>query len=290
LQHGICHAFGVQYLGIGFNGFFYAFDVDNIYKGDFDIELFKIVGEELDINEQELIKILQDKIENGVKHFFIGFENAFNDENIADRRDNIKKVAIFLAGNSSKSPIVKELFEKYIEEFKKKNDNLDVKLHLPLQNSTDNPNRPNGKTGVAFGLIKSKEGGAVYIKNGNKKSEGEIKDKFKFYIGIQSRKKFKVLITKDSEYNNWIKAKPAVSSNFELYYSTSIQVIDNKCSINDSSIKKELLEVETSEEEKYVCIRIVSPTKVEYGVFAVDGDDIDEETIVGEIKSVELSE
>lgn len=256
---------------------------------DKDNEL--IANQELEVDINELLDLLKDKIENVIKQFFIALELAFNNEHITEKKDYIKEIAIFLAGNSSKSPIVKEIFQSNLENFKNKiNDyNIEIKLHQPLENSKNNPDKPTGKTGVAFGLIKSKNGGSILTINKDKK-DGELKDRFKFYIGTQTRKKFKVLINKDDEYNIWIKAKPAISNTFDLYYSDSIKVVDNKCSINDESIKKELLDVETSEDEKYICLRIVSPTKVEYGIFSVDDDCIDEDTLVGNITTIDLSE
>ena len=45
-----------------------------------------------------------------MQNFFTAFRKAFKDKNIK------LPVHIFLAGNSSKSPVVKELFEQYIKQ------------------------------------------------------------------------------------------------------------------------------------------------------------------------------
>ncbi len=67
------------------------------------------------------------------------------------------------AGNSSKSPIVKKLFEKRIEEFKSefknKNVDTDIVIFNPLDNR-DDFSRPSGKTGVAFWSNRDKVGGS----------------------------------------------------------------------------------------------------------------------------------
>ncbi|MBE8953167.1 MAG: hypothetical protein SR1Q7_08495 [Quinella sp. 1Q7] len=71
---------------------------------------------ELNIDLQE---ILRERIKIGIKNFFISMKEAF-DKNSKNSLRKIKslreidEVAIFLAGNSSKSPLVTELFEEYL--------------------------------------------------------------------------------------------------------------------------------------------------------------------------------
>jgi len=62
----------------------------------------------------------------------------------------------------------------------------------------DDFSRPNGKTGVAFGLIETRSGGVIKVIDRN------IKDKdikFSFYLGRNRRRKFRVVIDRDSEYD-----------------------------------------------------------------------------------------
>ena len=66
---------------------------------------------ELEINSEELEKLLKDRIEKGVKNFFEALKLTFNFK----ETEGLKNIIILLAGNSSKSPIVRELFNKYIE-------------------------------------------------------------------------------------------------------------------------------------------------------------------------------
>lgn len=67
----------------------------------------------------DLQKILRDRIEQGIKNFFIAMREAF-DQNNGDEDTNIKslseieEISIFLAGNSSKSKMVKEIFNEYL--------------------------------------------------------------------------------------------------------------------------------------------------------------------------------
>ena len=67
----------------------------------------------------DLKKILRDRIEQGIENFFIAMREAFaegveNDECDIMPLDEIDEVSIFLAGNSSKSKLVKEIFAEYL--------------------------------------------------------------------------------------------------------------------------------------------------------------------------------
>lgn len=97
------------------------------------------VSVELNIDTQKLQTMLKERIKRGVNNFFVKMWDSFRGKDIADRID------ILLAGNSCKSPIVRELFEERIaqEEQEIKNgikqdiaQSKDVKgvfrLHLPL--------------------------------------------------------------------------------------------------------------------------------------------------------------
>ncbi|MBQ6296450.1 MAG: hypothetical protein IJK81_01930 [Selenomonadaceae bacterium] len=70
----------------------------------------------IDIDLQE---ILRERIKSGINNFFISMKEAF-DKNSKNSLRKIKpireldEISIFLAGNSSKSPLVNELFEEYL--------------------------------------------------------------------------------------------------------------------------------------------------------------------------------
>lgn len=99
--------------------------------------------------------VIRNRINQGVENFFQSMNDAFKDK-LKERK--IEKIHIFLAGNSCRSPIVKELFDKYIGEEEKKlaaaNPKKDVKdryiLHLPLgmesENEKSQGNPPKDKT------------------------------------------------------------------------------------------------------------------------------------------------
>jgi len=86
----------------------------NVFRDDGQI--IKDFELEITINLEE---ILRERIKDGINNFFISMKEAFdkNSKNslrkIKSLRD-IEEISIFLAGNSSKSRLVSELFEKYI--------------------------------------------------------------------------------------------------------------------------------------------------------------------------------
>jgi len=67
----------------------------------------------------DLQKILRDRIQTGIKNFFISMKEAFdkNSKNSLRKIKSLREInemSIFLAGNSSKSPLVNELFAEYL--------------------------------------------------------------------------------------------------------------------------------------------------------------------------------
>ena len=60
-----------------------------------------------------LVEILEKRIERGVSNFFTSIAKAFRNE--AAVKSEVNEIQIFLAGNSSKSPILSKLFQAYIQ-------------------------------------------------------------------------------------------------------------------------------------------------------------------------------
>ena len=252
------------------------YSTDSIYEDGLKVDLYdngsqKIAKVELEIDENELFAILRARIAKGVEAFFVGITNAFySQQNSIDF--DIDTINIFLAGNSSKSPIVKELFEKNIkeleEEFRGANIEATIKIFDPLENK-NNFNKPNGKTGVAFGLIETRVGGRVLVIDRN------IKDNnisFKYYLGINRRRKFRVKIDRDRPYNQWIEFIDASQESFEIYYTSSPLATTNDLSISDSTIHRKRVKIKNIDEDKNVYIRFISPTVFEYGVGSSESD------------------
>ncbi len=246
-------------------------------EGTVTLNLFNKEGQlltniELTITESYLEKILKDRIQMGVESFFHGLRKAFSHQSLD--LSSIKQVHIFLAGNSSKSRYLKPLFEDEIEKVEvdiKKDANMEAqdifKIYPPLDGEA--LDKPNGKTGVAFGLIETRKGGGILIKDHNTKFADDIR--FKFYLGDSRKNKFKIVISRDTPYNQWVEFIDAFEDTFEIFYSSSERVSSNQIPIKDASIKKKLFTLELTDDNAFVYIRLIDSTTIEYVVANEEG-------------------
>jgi len=280
-------------------GYEKTFESGSIKVNLFDKNGKQILNYDLDANKDNLEVIIRSRIEKGVKNFFEALKQAFKFSQTKD----IDSVKIFLAGNASKSPIVKELFEKYIIEETKAIDKnnegnkkffeiypplgTDEALELQKRNNkeetkTDSLTIPTGKTGVAFGLLKSRKGGKIKVEDGNI-SESEIK--FRYYLGICKKEKFKPVVDRESKYNKWEWFIDAEHEDFELYYTDLPEASTNELSIN--KVSRNRCQIKKSDDEDAgVYIRTVNPTTIEYVVATASG--IAKESYLSEVEKIEL--
>lgn len=231
----------------------------------------------------DLIKIITDRIERGVASFFKSVSLAFVHPQVA--KNSITKMNIFLAGNSSKSPILRKLFNKYIEQQNKEiaesinkaetsNANLQCfELFPPLGTEeaieiqkkrgaevNANIDAPTGKTGVAYGLIEGRESGRIKVI-----SEISAKDetKFKYSLGIGKRGKFRIkemLDRNDIEYGVWRYFAQA-DKELEFYYTSS--PCANLVPISDPSLR--FMRVQSPIDlSSDIYVRAINPTDIEY--------------------------
>lgn len=253
-------------------------DDDELYKdGILSLNLIdtkgkQIAGFSLDIDKNKILEILEARIKRGVDNFFEALRLAFSNKKVD--LGAIKEVNIFLAGNSSKSAFVEKLFNEKIaqeeenlsKEFQKPLDGL-YRIYRPLGENDSDFERPNGKTGVAFGLIRSKKGGTILVKDHNVGSDIN----FKYYLGKKKKGKFNTVVSRDAKYGEWIKFIDASENIFEIFYTTQASVTTNSVDIGDSGIKKMRIDIGFADENCYIYIRIVSPSKFEYVVADEEG-------------------
>ena len=285
----------------------------NDYKQEYNTGCipFKMLNEanrfcelQLKVNVDKLEKRIEKEIENGVKNFFSAFSEAFKDKDI------VLPIHIFLAGNSSKSPVVKSLFEKYIAIWKgnladsifkkcgqKKSVEDIFRLYMPLgtRNTSKEEPRKNvnkqlltdvvvnysknnsapidmaytGKTGVVFGLLRSRKGGLdVKIINQNNSIQNEAK--FRYYIGRKNRKRcFHTVIGLDVNYNEWtffVNVNDPEINWFELFYTSEPTALEGELPITKA--KKVSCDFDCSyiNESTGIYIRKVTPNKIEYAI------------------------
>ncbi|EII5643090.1 molecular chaperone DnaK [Vibrio cholerae] len=217
----------------------------------------------LDIDAQQLEQILSDRIERGVINFFEALRLAFS--NSQQMLSDIDSVKIFLAGNASQSGFVKQLFDKHIalqhQAMGLSEDQSRFELFAPLGADKNNVEKPTGKTGVAFGLITSREGGRIKVVDHNL---GEQDIRFKFYLGEARKGQFKPLIDREVTFNQWVEFTYADYQKFEIYYTDHPSCTTGQMAINDASIKKKTVKLDFTDQHASVYLRVISPTEIEY--------------------------
>ena len=232
------------------------------------------VSVNLNIDTEKLDTCIAERIREGVVNFFQSLHSAFKGK-------EVDKIHIFLAGNSCRSPIVKKLFDEFIEK-----EEGDFVLHMPLgmedktaddETADDKPaqidfdldKKRTGKTGVAFGLLRCRKGGKdVKIVNENIDDEGN--PTFPYYLGDAGNdgNTFTVRIDKQVKYGEWTYFTVADEPEFELYYTTAPRALKNDMPVAQVSMVRCLLDEEdTTDDDDYgVYIKKVSPNQIEYAV------------------------
>lgn len=239
------------------------------------------VAIDLNVDKDELLQLIVNRIEKGVKNFFEALDMAFDNENAKD----LNQIQIFLAGNASKSPIVKNLFEEYSEDyfehFQKKfnvenssyeeffkiypplgtDEAYEIQEKLGLSPEKESLTSPNGKTGVAYGLIECRKGSRIKVVSEINEND-EIK--FNYYLGYNQKKLFKVLIDRNIKYNKWVEFIDACESDFEIYYTNLPEAAGNKLPIDE--VKKKKCRIAETHDEGAVYVRASAPSEIEYVV------------------------
>ena len=296
------------------------YDIEEFTSDDCDdeaetceVDLYNKNGEmtssvSLKVDVEKLSKLLEDQIRKGVDNFFHCMTQHFPIGTL----QNVERVYIFLAGNSCKSPIVKRVFEEEInawtEQIRKKlniteeiDDLFEIfpplgteeayrKMEsLGIQVNRSDFERPTCKTGVAFGLIQCRDGGRI------EKINVIPEDSFNYFIGWIKKGKFDVFKVPDKitaklgkpDLNVWYKFIEADVGPFALYYTTLPQCTNGQLVVEgNAQVRRVSCDIDTVDENAFVYIRAVSPTKFEYAVSG--SDDVDKDKM-GEIFTKELS-
>ena len=240
----------------------------------------------------DLKKILTDRISRGIDNFFISLRDAFDkvsggEDNGVAALSDVEEIEIFLAGNSTKSALVKKLFEEYIDietgkarellGFGKGQkmprfilypplgtenaDNLQAEKGLTVDKN--NFARPTGKTGVAFGLLRCREGSAVRVIDITPEGVDKKQVPFQFYVGRARMGKFKILIDKSTKLGKWCKFIGARLGVFDLLYTDESIAATNNA---PASIAKRLTIHIDADPEANVYIKAVESNKICYAV------------------------
>ena len=228
-------------------------------------------NEELDVDYDRLDEILKKNIYGGIISFLEKFDIVFNNK-------KLKEIYIFLAGNSSKSKFVEEIFENELtEEFKQKY-NIILKNAYSIEEETEGKVIGlNSKTGVAFGLVELREGnGEVeYIPFRNIAKNEEIN--FKYCLGYSKKRRFIPVINFNTKYNEWIKYDDVEDEKIiEVLYSGNTRAEGKEFPASECSRIRILVQ---DDDKGSLFIRLKNPSTIEY-VICEDVEKIDEGKIV----------
>jgi len=254
------------------------------------VSLYNMDGEPvpqcmLEFSTQEMVEMIKNRIQKGIDSFFQCLIKIF----LYKREDTVEEeptIYIFLSGNSSKSIFVKELFQKKIEEYyskaRKAGDemgNAHFELYEPLVGTQDGSGYyvPNAKTGVAYGLLKSREGSSIKIVK-NYETDAQQQSRFRYYLGRDRRHYFDCKFSPaEISYKKWVSFQGASREVVRIYY-TDNPVADSKLeqlSIENVPYKEITI---NPMENAYLFIRTVEPNLIEYAV-AKEEDDITDSEI-----------
>ncbi|MCR5833901.1 MAG: hypothetical protein K6G55_04545 [Selenomonadaceae bacterium] len=304
-----------------------------ISAGQIQLTLYRENGEKktdanlkLKINQTvvDLQAILKNRIEQGVRRFFTSLAEAFDKSARSDSRiaalSDVKKIFVFLAGNSSRSTLVKELFDEYLGKNNSQSDNDTAEIETqPSQ--TENVNnkdssgaekkkaeepcearkllrfgnnqsmpefivlpplgtkeaneirkakmgdiedtrelmmRPTGKTGVAYGLLKCRDGGEIKVETIT--PDGE-RVPFQYYIGRRKKGKFKLVIDRNAKLKTWYKFIDAGGS-FDILYTDRPEAAAGDAPMTIA--KQKHINVENPDKTAFVYIRPAESRVIEY--------------------------
>ncbi|WQY65556.1 hypothetical protein E5L61_00295 [Helicobacter pylori] len=240
---------------------------------------------DLKVDCKELLNLLKDKINEGVANFFAGFSKVMA-ENIDDQ---CWAFHIFLGGNASRSVLVKQVFEnakeKQLKDYHQKTSKNDFKfiIYEPLGTEASDKQileltgedvsnmpaylKPTCKTGVAFGLLESRDKA-----KGIEMPSISSNPVFKYDLGIEIEGKFHAKIHRDSlkpnEYQIFqTKEEWGGFDELEIRYSDKSLANTNTLNIQDTQMIFIALE-EVEEVDVKVCC--VDSQSIKVGLFKDD--------------------
>ncbi|WQT11967.1 hypothetical protein E5A83_00285 [Helicobacter pylori] len=240
---------------------------------------------DLKVDCKELLNLLKDKINESVANFFARFSKVMA-ENIDDQ---CRAFHIFLGGNASRSVLVKQAFEnakeKQLKDYKQKTskDDFTFIIYEPLgteksdkqileltgEDISNTPAylKPTCKTGVAFGLLESRDKA-----KGIEMPSISSNPVFKYDLGIEIEGKFHARISRDSlkpnEYQIFqTKEEWGGFDELEIRYSDKALANTNTLDIQDTQMIPIALE-EVEEVDVKVCC--VDSQSIKVGLFKDD--------------------
>lgn len=267
---------------------------------------------ELIIDKQELVGLLRQRIDRGIAQFFAALYKAFGRDRVL--KGELGRIYIFLAGNSSKSPILWQAFQTRIgavsAEIRKaasegaapteeaapaeeidtlaedvaSEGEIDEQYfmlcpplgteaawakmeELGVEPSEDEyTERPNGKTGVAFGLVQCRTGSRIKVEQEAQDENNEIR--FRCWVGAQDADGcFDPVLRRDTAYQKWVEYIDAGDAFFE-FYCTTLPAADQPGALPIRETKRFRKQIPKSAQnvDWNIYLRATGPLELEYTV------------------------
>ncbi|CRF48715.1 hypothetical protein HHE03_02890 [Helicobacter heilmannii] len=259
--------------------------------------LFKIDGTDTDVDLKVDYKALLETLK---KEIGLGVENFFHALRVAsEKMKNATTVHIFLAGNASRSPLVKAIFlqeaEKERQAFRlrqskqisnKEPEDITFELYPPLGTleadakikaltGNDPESAPHrkltGKTGVVFGLLDSRKRtrGGIHIHSEVCEDTGP---QFKFHLGYEKKRRFQLMIDKrEMQVGVWVELfEEFEGSNVEIFYTDKPKATSNELSINEA--KRRTLHLDDEYENEVLKVVSINTDTIKVGIFSQEDE------------------
>ena len=220
---------------------------------------------------------LKERIRAGVRDFFTTFRQAFKTHGL-----HPEKLHVLLAGNSCRSPLVREIFEENIREILP-DEYERIMLHRELlpdetDGERDTPPaaaddasggslRPTLKTGVAVGLLHLLPGEPTGIVERNRH---DAESPFLFTVGIFRTDVLHPVLTRNAAYGQWQRLPQKVirSGVTKLGYSASPLALEEE--IRRTQCRERNIEWGPEHFGRYVCLRADDPHHISIALEAAD--------------------
>lgn len=210
-------------------------------------------GQELEVDVKEFSDRVKSRIRDSAEVFLGLLDNEFSKEK--------GPIYIFLAGNSSRSELVKEVFQELL-----KKSNASYRLELPMDGEDGREDVPTAKTGVALGLLRLRPGDNILMVDhfGNSANSPV----FPYYVGVDDGCGRLRVLAAPGVSPAWIKLQKAGRSECALYYTTNPFAACGELSLDDRSVRRRVVELPISDKgsDWVIMSARVSPVKIEISV------------------------
>lgn len=214
-------------------------------------------GQELDVDVKEFNDRVKSRIRNSAEVFLGLLDNEFSKER--------GPVYIFLAGNSSRSELVKEVFHELLEK-SNAGAACTYRLELPMEGEDCREDIPTAKTGVALGLLRWRSGDNILMVDrfGNS-ANGPV---FPYYVGVDDGCGRLRVLAAPGMSPQWIKLQKAGRPECALYYTTNPLAASGELSLDDRSVCRRVVELPISGRgSDWVIMSVrVAPVKIEISI------------------------